>query len=105
MAKKIDFSKMPIKVVGVGAGVTAGLFLRSKLPNQNAYLVGGGEIVLGALIPSFLPKNEIAENFGNGLIAAGSSIILKRVAPSIVAGVDDDDNSQVNAIAASSTLR
>lgn len=95
MAKKINFKDMPIKVIGITGGVGATMLVASKFPNVNPLYVGGTAIVAGALIPSFMPKMPIAESIGDGLIAGGAAVMLKKMVPSI-AGIEED-NATVNA--------
>lgn len=95
MAKKINFKDMPVKVIGITGGVGATMFVAGKFPNANPLYIGGAAIVAGALIPSFMPKMAIAESIGDGLIAGGAAVMLKKFVPGI-AGVDED-NATVNA--------
>lgn len=101
-AKKIDYSEMPITLLGTGAGAIAPLYVANKLmPNTNPLIISAVSIAAGLFLPAMMPKNKIVEKVGNGLIAAGEILAVRKFAPGIagIAGVDED-NSTVSAIAA-----
>ena len=100
MAKKFDFKKMPVKAGGIAAGVAGAKLINNlvvkQFPTIKAPMVGGGILVVGALLPSFV-KGEMMENVGNGMIAKGADILLDMVLPATkVAGVDDQQDTSTD---------
>lgn len=98
-AKKIDYSEMPITLLGTGAGAIAPLYVANKLmPNTNPLIISAVSIAAGLFLPAMMPKNKIVEKVGSGLIAAGEILAVRKFAPGIagIAGVDED-NATVNA--------
>jgi len=77
---KIDFKKMATRLIGVAGGAFLARTLNNMVvksaPSTDQKLIGGGDMVLGILIPKFI-KNELGQGMGDGLLAIGSLTALQ----------------------------
>ena len=90
MAKKFDFKKIGMKVAGVGAGAVVGLLANKPLVNMNPKIRGAIKIAVGAVIPELMPKVDILDGVGAGIIASGAIDLYTSFTGGTVSGTDDD---------------
>jgi len=90
--KKFDFKAIGMRVAGVGAGAVAGKVINKPLSGMDPKLRGGLKIVVGAAIPEFV-KGKFVEDMGAGLIAVGAGELVEELAPSLVSGIGNIDQS------------
>jgi hypothetical protein len=72
MAKKFDFKRIGMKVVGVGAGAVVGKIADKPLANMNPKLRAIIKIGVGAVLPE-LVKSEFVGSIGAGVLAVGAA--------------------------------
>jgi hypothetical protein len=72
MAKKFDFKRIGMKVVGVGAGAVVGKIADKPLANMNPKLRSIIKIGVGAVVPE-LVKSEFVGSIGAGILAVGAA--------------------------------
>ncbi|NVO11716.1 MAG: hypothetical protein HXX16_17275 [Bacteroidales bacterium] len=72
------------------------------LPNVNPNYIGVGEIVLGAIVPEFAPKQKILDHVGSGMCGAASNNIMNRLlSPAPTTKVSGTDESLLSGLGAS----
>ena len=72
MAKKFDFKRIGMKVVGVGAGAVVGKIADKPLANMNPKLRSIIKIGVGAVLPELI-KSEFVSSIGAGVLAVGAA--------------------------------
>ena len=89
MARKIDFAKIGMKAVGLGAGGIATKLVDKIVPNLNPKIRSIAKVVVGAIAPPFIaPRNLLVEHIGDGMITAGVMELAGDLIPGL-AGFDD----------------
>ncbi len=88
MLKKFDFKKTGTKVVGLAAGSIAAKAATKMVPFLSPMVKAGALIVIGALLPAFMPKNEIVTSVGDGMIASAASDLASQTIPAL-AGIGE----------------
>jgi hypothetical protein len=76
MAKKFDFKRIGMKVVGVGAGAVVGKIANKPLANMNPKLRSIIKIGAGAVLPE-LVKSEFVGSIGAGILAVGAAELFE----------------------------
>lgn len=90
MAKKFNIKAAGLRTVGVAGGAVVGTVIDKPLAKVNPKVRGIGKIVLGAVLPSFVPKMPIMQHVGDGLIAVGAVDLAKEFVPSLE-GIGEKD--------------
>lgn len=88
---KINFKNVAIRVGGNAAGAVAFAAADKMLPSVDPLYKAIGGLVFGALAPVVAKSKpgSVVEEIGNGLIAASSISLTRKLMPSLVAGPSD----------------
>ena len=87
--RKLDFAKIGMKAVGLGAGGVATKVIDRILPNLNPKIRAIAKVAIGALAPPFIaPRSQLVEHIGDGMITAGVMELAGSLIPGL-AGFDD----------------
>jgi hypothetical protein len=92
MAKKLDFKKIGVKALGLGGGAIVASLGNKIAPNLNPMIRGAAKIAVGALLPTLMPRQEIIEHLGDGIMTMGAAELIGKVVPGL-SGLGDMDES------------
>jgi hypothetical protein len=89
--KGLDFGKIAVKTAGLAAGGVGAAVLNKHLPASiNETLRPIIMIGVGALVPTFVKKNDLIGYVGDGMIARGASDLVSRFMPNL-AGIGETE--------------
>ena len=90
----IDFTTILGTVAGAVAGTMVNKieFVKTKQA-ESPYLISGGKIALGLVLPMVAPSNmkNILSAVGTGMVTVGAIEMLKGVAPDMISGIGEDE--------------
>ena len=78
-----------MKVAGVTAGEVAARVADKQLPASVSPLLKSLIIIAsGVLISEYGGKNQLIQDFGDGMVAAGGGMFAKQIAPQFINGIE-----------------
>lgn len=87
---KFQIKDIAVKVGGVSAGAIAAKFSNRFLGTMNPKIRAVGKIIIGAVVPEFMPKVKIAGHIGTGFMAIGAAELFEEIVPTApVSGTED----------------
>ncbi len=86
---KIKIEEIAMRTGGVAAGAVAATVVDKFTGGLNPKVSALGKIVVGAVLPVFMPKNKFVASAGDGFSAVGAADLFKSFTGGAVSGAND----------------